>query len=727
MTGGGVPMPDRDDLRPGVGNNDSGAAEDEAARRVLELRSAITRAEYLYYVEDAPELQDDAYDALLRELQQLEAKHPDLVTPDSPTRRVGGAPREGFVKVEHLSPMLSLDNVFSGEELRAFWARSLREAEGHLWREGLRGFACELKIDGLAVSLLYEDGLFVRGATRGDGLVGEEVTANLRTLRGLPLSLRKAVPGRLEVRGEVYMRREDFAALNEEREEREEPLFANPRNAAAGALRQLDPAVTASRKLRFFAYFVPDAIQRGFTGQIETLQWLRDLGFPVQDSSRRVESLEQACAFIAHWKEARFSLPYVTDGVVVKADDLRLWDVLGRTAKAPRWAVAFKYPAEEKRTLLREIVVSVGRTGTLTPVAILEPVHLAGTVVQRASLHNQDEVARKDVRVGDYVWVRKAGEIIPEVVRVDRDARKDDLPPFLLPRSCPVCGSPVVILPDEVALRCPNRSCPAQIKEGLRHFASRSGMDIRGLGEKLVDQLVERGLVQNLADLYDLRTEDLTGLERMGETSARKLVAAIEASRRCPLARLLAALGIRHVGSRIAELLAERFRGMDALLAATEEELAAVDGVGPRIAASVRAFGEDPENRIMLRRLREKGVAWETAPSSSPENGADFPMERPFLGMRIVFTGDLERATRGEVEELVKRLGGLPTSSVSAKTSFVVVGRNPGSKFQKATALGCRIVSEEGFWQMIEPFRNDGSSFAVSPAPEAGNVPDHPE
>lgn len=716
-------MPEREGLCQGRGDNGSDMAED-AARRIQELRSAIARADYLYYVEDTPELQDDAYDALLRELQQLEARHPDLITPDSPTQRVGGAPREGFAKITHLSPMLSLDNVFSEEELRAFWARNLREAVGGLGAEEFHGFACELKIDGLAVSLLYEDGLFVRGATRGDGLVGEEVTANLKTLRGLPLSLRKTVPGRLEVRGEVYMRREDFAALNEEREEREEALFANPRNAAAGALRQLDPAVTASRRLRFFAYFVPDALQRGLTSQIETLAWLRDLGFPVQDSSRRVESLEEVCAFIAHWREARFSLPYVTDGVVVKADNLRLWEVLGRTAKAPRWAVAFKYPPEEKRTRLREIVVSVGRTGILTPVAILEPIHLAGTMVQRASLHNQEEVARKDVRVGDYVWVRKAGEIIPEIVRVDRDARKGDPPPFLLPRTCPACGSSVVTLPDEVALRCPNRSCPAQIKEGLRHFASRSGMDIRGLGEKLVDQLVERGLVRNLADLYDLREEDLVGLERLGEISSRKLVAAIDASRRRPFARLLAALGIRHVGSRIAELLAERFRSMEALLAATEEELAAVDGVGPRIAASVRAFGEDPKNRIMLRRLREKGVLREMAPVASPEDGVEMPKERPLLGMRIVFTGDLERATRSEVEELVKSLGGVPTSSVSAKTAFVVVGRNPGSKFQKATALGCRIVSEEEFWQMIDSFRNGQFSFRASSAPKAEDVED---
>ena len=668
---------------------------EELRARAVALRREIARHAHRYYVLDAPEIADDAYDALVRELLTLERAHPELEDPGSPTGRVGGSPREGFVKVPHAVPMQSLDNVFSSEELGNFLNRLVRA-----WPDFAGGYACELKIDGLAVSLRYEDGIFVRGATRGDGTVGEDVTANLRTVRTVPLTLLEPLSGVLEVRGEIYMRSEDFAALNAEREEAEEPLFANPRNAAAGALRQLDPAVTASRKLSFFAYAVTAPENWGLTTQMELLEALRRWGFATQGTEAPAADLREVEAYVERWREGRFALPYATDGVVVKVDRLDLRERWGSTARAPRWAVAYKYPPEEKTTRVRDIVISVGRTGSLTPVAVLDPVGLAGTVVQRASLHNADEVERKDVRRGDLVVVRKAGEIIPEVVRVETSARTGTEEPFRMPSVCPVCGAPVTRLPEEAATRCPNRSCPAQIKEGLRHFASRGGLDIRGLGEKLVDRLVEIGRVKDLADLFDLTTADLVSLERLGEKSAANLVRALEASLGRPLPRLLTALGIRHVGSRVAELLAERFRSVEALTRATEEDLASVEGVGPRIAASVRAFLDAPANQETLRRLAHRGMALELPEVPAAAQG-------PWKDQRVVFTGELRALTRAEGEALVASLGGRALGSVSAKTTLVVAGEDAGSKLRKAQELGIPVVDEEEFLARVRSVRGD--------------------
>lgn len=668
--------------------------KEEASRRIEALRETIARQDHLYYVLDRPEISDDAYDALMRELAALEEAWPDLARPDSPTRRVGGRALESFEKVRHDEPMLSLENGFGEGDVTAFLAR-LERAVGTV-----PALTCELKIDGLALSLIYDEGLLVRAATRGDGRVGEDVTANVRTIRCLPLKLARPVPGRLEIRGEVCMKKEDFAALNAEREEEGLPLFANPRNAAAGSLRQLDPAVTASRKLGIYLYQIVEPERQGFRSQKAVLDGLRDLGLPVQPGEALAASGPEVLAYLDHWREARFDLPYVTDGAVIKVDDLTLRESLGVTAKSPRWALAFKYPPEEKMTRVREIIVSVGRTGALTPVALLEPVHLSGTVVQRASLHNQDEVERKDIRVGDLVRVRKAGEIIPEVLDVALSERPEGTEPFRLPFRCPVCGAEAVRLPGEVVTRCPNRSCPAQIREGLRHFASRGGMDIRGLGEKIVGQLVDKGLVASLADLYDLDAERLLLLERMGEKSAANLTKALEESKKRPLARLLAGLGIRYVGARVAEILAEAFGTVEALKEATEVDLAAVEGVGPVIAASVEAFFRDDGNRKTLERLAASGVAM--GETRDRETGP-----RPWEGRRIVFTGELAGATRAEAEERVKALGALPTSSVSSKTFLVVAGENPGSKLDKARAAGVTVADEEAFWKMVDEARSN--------------------
>ncbi|MCF7935236.1 MAG: NAD-dependent DNA ligase LigA [Synergistales bacterium] len=661
----------------------------EKERRARALREELKEHAYRYYVLDAPTIDDDRYDAMLRELADLEAAYPELRTADSPTQRVGGAPREAFVKVRHAIPMLSLDNVFNDGEVRHFVERVRRE----LHRDDVV-FVCEPKIDGLAVSLLYEDGVFVRGATRGDGTTGEEVTRNLKTLRSLPLSLRTPLSGTLEVRGEVFMTRRDFAALNEAREEREEQPFANPRNAAAGAVRQLDPAITAQRRLQLATYHVVHPEYRGLARQSELLQWLRDAGLPTQGEERCADDVEAVLGYIEEMRGRRFTLPYVTDGVVIKVDALPDWGRLGTTAKSPRWSVAFKYPPEEKRSTVREIFVSVGRTGSLTPVARLEPVHLAGSTVRRASLHNRDELERKDVRIGDTVVVRKAGDIIPEIVCSLSEERKGDEEPFVFPDHCPVCGAEAVRIPGEVAVRCPNRSCPAQLKEGVFHFASRGGMNIIGLGEKIVNQLVEKDMVRDFADLYHLTPEELQGLERMGAVSSEKLVGQIEVSKERSLDHLLYALGIRYVGAKIAATLAGHFRGMEALRGASEEDLLDVEGIGPRIAVSLRAFFEDGQNLQTIRRLKEAGVAM----SLPEEHGAE---ERSLEGMRFVLTGELQSHTRREAQERIEALGGRVIGSVSSRTDYVVAGEKPGSKMTKAQELGVAVLDEQAFLHLL--------------------------
>jgi len=668
------------------------------------LRAEIARHERLYYVLDAPQIEDDAYDALVRRLAALERAHPELADPNSPTQRVGGAPREEFRKVLHREPMRSLDNLTDEGDLREFLRRMA---------EGLSGdpfpVVCEPKLDGLAVSCVYEGGRFVLGATRGDGQTGEDVTENLRTIRSLPLLLDPAPEGRLEVRGEVCIAKEDFAAWNASREEEGLPLFANPRNAAAGSLRQLDPRITAERPLRIELYHLVGAEERGIRTQSELLDWLHEWGFPTTRRHRRCGSVEEILEYLREWDRRRHDFPIVTDGVVVKLDDLAGRALLGSTARAPRWAAAFKFPPEERATRVRAIEVSVGRTGALTPTAVFEPVRLGGTVVRRASLHNPDELARKDLRVGDRAWIRKAGEIIPEVVRVDLEARTGVEVPFVMPEACPACGSTAVRLPGEVALRCPNRSCPAQLKEGILHFASRGGMDIRGLGEKLAVQLVDRGLVRGPADLYGLTEEVLSGLERMGKKSAENLVRSIEASKGRPLGALLFALGIRYVGARAAEALAERFGSLAGLAAASPEELAAAEGIGETIAASVRAFFGDPHNRETLARLAAVGL------DPRQERRLDPAGPGPLAGLRLVFTGELSRLPRSEAEARVRALGGEASGSVSRRTSYVVVGENPGSKALRARERDVPLLDEEGFFALLARAEGKGTETEISP------------
>lgn len=666
----------------------------EARKRVETLRNEILRHNHLYYVMDDPEIDDRDYDLLIRELQDLESQFPQLITADSPTLRVGGAALEAFEKVEHSVPMLSLDNALDTKELESFLDRIHRS----LGKPSVQ-YVCEPKIDGLAVNLVYQDGVFLRGATRGNGKTGEDVTSNLRTIRSLPLRLQEMVPGMLEVRGEVFMYKEDFARLNYSREEKGDPLFANPRNASAGSLRQLDPTVTSDRPLAVCLYHVVHPENFGLQSQSEILEWLRKTGFPVQKDNTLCSGNDEVLDFIEQWDAKRHELNYVTDGVVIKINELAQWDRLGVTAKAPRWAIAFKYPPEEKKTRVLDIEVSVGRTGALTPTAILEPVHLSGTVVRRASLHNQDEVLRKDIRIGDMVCVRKAGEIIPEIVSSDPDLRDGTEKEFSMPESCPVCGSHVTRLPGEVAVRCPNTSCPAQIKEGLLHFASRQGLDIRGLGEKIIEQIIEKNMIRDLADIFFLSEENLSSLERMGTKSAKNLLRSLENSRTRPLSNLITALGIRYVGSKAAEVLAEEFHSISAFMKADEQTLSSIPGIGSVIAASVIAYFGDTHNLAMIDKLKDAGIKMEE------EIEETFSGPLIFKDKRIVFTGELASMSRSAAEGLVRKLGGKTSSSVSSRTSLVVTGSNPGSKYDKAVNLGVSIMDEQSFLEMIDPYR----------------------
>ena len=664
--------------------------EDELRESYHHLVDELNHHGYLYYVLDAPEIEDDQYDALMQELLKLEKTHPEWIRADSPSRRVGGAVLDSFQKVTHSQPMLSLEDVFSKEELHEWLSRAAQGVE----KEWIP-WCCELKIDGLAVSLIYEDGLFVQGSTRGDGHVGEDVTENLRTIKDLPLRLSGNVPGHLELRGDVYMSKDGFAKLNAEREEAGQPLFANPRNAAAGSLRQLDPSIAAKRNLRLFVYYLQAPENRDLHSQSEILTWLKERGLPVQNAWSVVQTGSQASEFIDEWEQKRYGLPYATDGVVFKSEKIDYWSVLGNNVKTPRWSVAYKYPPEERQTRLESIEISVGRTGALTPVANLQPVLISGTIVKRASLHNEDEIQRKDIRVGDMVWVRKAGEIIPEIVRVEVKERTGSECVFSMPQVCPVCGATVVRLPDEAACRCPNKSCPAQLTQGLIHFASRQGMNIQGLGESLASQLVQSGLVRQFSDLYTLRVEPLIKLERMGEKSAVKLLTAIEKSKERPLRFLLTALGIREVGAGVAAELAKQFGSEEALASADEERLALINGVGPSIARSVKAFFEETHNQEMLFKLRAAGVCMKEAMPARTDEG-------PLSGKTFVFTGELSRMSRPKAQELVASLGAKASNSVSKKTSFVVVGSEPGSKAEKARTLGVTILDEEAFFSMIE-------------------------
>jgi DNA ligase (NAD+) len=653
-------------------------AESAPARRARELSDEIRRHERLYYVESRAEITDAQFDALMRELIALEEKHPELASPDSPARRVGGEPAESFAAVTHATPMLSLENAYSWEEAEAWHARLSRALGG----TEPEAYVAELKIDGLSITLRYEGGVLVRGATRGDGRRGEDVTENVRTIRAIPLRVPETRA--IEVRGEVYYSKTAFQRLNAEREADGDPLFANPRNAAAGTLRLLDSRVTARRRLHAWLYAIAEAPKIPGS-QTETLERLRDWGFPVNPHWRRCDSFEEIRAFLENWAEKRHELDFETDGVVIKVDDRRLQEEAGATAKSPRWALAYKYPAEEAVTVVREISAGVGRTGVLTPVAHFDPILLAGTTVKRATLHNYEDLARKDVRVGDTVVVEKGGDVIPKVVRVLLEKRPPDAVPFTMPERCPACGDPVVREADEVASRCVNPACPAVVREALRHFCSRRAMRIEGLGEKLIDQLVAAGLLTDVASIYALRAEDLVALERWGEKSAANLLAEIEASKKMELSRLVFALGIRHVGEKAARTLARRFGSLDRLAAATEEELQDVGDVGPRTAATVLAWFSHPKHRALVEALRGHGLNF--------SEGEARPAEGPLSGKSVVVTGTLPGISRDEATARLEAAGARVSGTVSKKTDFLLAGEAAGSKLEKAKALGVRVVT----------------------------------
>jgi len=663
--------------------------------RLAELRRLIHYHDYRYYVLDQPEISDAEYDALVRELRGLETKHPQFLTPDSPTQRVSGQVSEGFVEVEHKAAMLSLDNAYSAEDLREFEARIQRALPGEVFE-----YVCEPKIDGLGVALLYKEGVLVRGATRGDGRVGEEVTKNLRTIRSIPLTLRGGLQGfrELEVRGEVFMGRKAFARLNLALEEAEETLFANPRNAAAGSVRQKDPSVTRKRPLDIFLYQLSYADPFPFKTHWEVLQALREGGLKTTPLSQPCVDIEAAIAYCQDLERRRDLLPYDADGVVVKVNSLEQQKRLGATAHHPRWAIAYKFPARQATTKVKDIVVQVGKTGALTPVAVMEPVEVGGVTISRASLHNEDEVLRKDVRVGDWVLIERAGDVIPQIVKVQVERRPSDATQFVMPKQCPVCGATAFRPEGEVVTRCTNSSCPAQLKERLLHYGSRKAMDIEHLGEAVVEQLVEKGLVKDFADLYRLDVQSLAALERMAEKSATNLWNAIQSSKDRGLSRLLYALGIRYVGERAAQILAQHYGGVEKLMQAGEEEIASIYGIGPTIAASLVQWFRQRENIRLLERLKKVGVKMAEMVEGGP---------KPLAGKTFVFTGALESFTRDEAQELVAKLGGRVTASVSKKTDYVIVGKDPGSKYDDAMRLGVRILDEAAFKKLIGKYHEE--------------------
>jgi DNA ligase (NAD+) len=664
----------------------NGAADSDLARRAQHLRDELVRHERLYYVEGRPEVTDAEFDRMMSELAEIEAAHPELVTVDSPTRRVGGEPAEGFETVEHSRPMLSLENAYSWEEAEA-WRSRLQRALG----EEPAAYVAELKIDGLSIALRYENGILATAATRGDGFRGEDVTANVRTIRSIPLRVPEPAP--LEVRGEVFYPRSSFLRLNAEREAAGEPIFANARNAASGTIRLLDSRITARRRLAACFYSIAQAPGAPVT-QAETLARLRELGLPTHEQWRRCVTFDEVRDFVDEWETKRTKLDFETDGVVIKVDDRRLQQELGSTAKSPRWALAYKYPPEEAVTVVREISVQVGRTGVLTPVAHFDPVVLAGTTVKRATLHNYEDLARKDVRVGDTVVVDKGGEIIPRVIRVLPEKRPEDSVPYAIPERCPVCGDPITRDPGEVAARCVNPACPAVVREALRHFCSRRAMKIEGLGEKLVDQLVSEGMLSDVASIYDLRAEDLADLERWGEKSAANLLAEIERSRENDLSRLLFALGLRHVGEKAAATLARRFGTLDALMEAGEEELQSVEEVGPNTAAAIRAWFSHSRHRELVEKLRARGVNFVSRERRPATDGL-------LSGRTVVITGVLP-VSRDEAASRLEAAGARVVASISRKTDYLVAGEAAGSKLEKAKSLGVRVVTWEEMLGILE-------------------------
>ncbi len=669
----------------------------EVKQRVYELRQLLQKASYAYYALDNPIMEDAVYDQLYRELQDLETQYPELVTADSPTQRVGERPASQFTSVRHNIPLYSLENAFNIEEFTKWqerWQRYAPKVEAF-------EYVCELKIDGNALALTYEDGVLVRGVTRGDGITGEEITQNVRTIRSIPLRLSvEKPPAVVEIRGEAFLPLEVFEQINREREQAGEPLFANPRNAAAGTLRQLDPRIVDRRRLDFFPYtlHIPGKNDAEVTRtQWDALELMATFGFRVNPNRQLCASLEEVRDYYDYWDIERRNLPYMTDGVVVKINSFALQEELGFTQKFPRWAIALKYPAEEAPTVVRNISVNVGRTGALTPLAEMQPVQLAGTTVQRATLHNSDRIAELDIRIGDTVIVRKAGEIIPEVVRVLPELRPADAQPFQMPSCCPVCNQPVVRPVGEAVTRCINASCPAILKGALVHWAGRDALDINGLGEKIVQQLVDQGVVHSVADLYDLTAEQLASMERMGKKLAQKLVEAIANSKSQPWSRVLYGLGIRHVGSVNAQTLTQQFPTVEQLARASAAQIEGVYGIGPEIAQSVSQWFQVPANQALIDRLREAGLQLAAELKYTTE-----PKSQVFSSKTFVITGTLPTLKRDEAKELIEKAGGKVTNSVSSKTNYLVVGEDAGSKLEKAQSLGIIQLSEAQLLELLE-------------------------
>ena len=659
-------------------------------KKIDELKSVIRRHDHLYYVNNAPEISDGEYDRIYRNLKDLEAEHPELVTPDSPTQRVGGEPSRGFSTVKHIVPMLSMDNTYSAEEIRDFDRRVRKNLNGRKVE-----YVVELKFDGVSISLLYENGYFVRGATRGDGENGEDVSGNLKTIRSLPLEFSgeiKKAPSAIEVRGEVYMTKKAFDRINRGKEDREEELFANPRNAAAGSLKLLDPKEVVKRGLDMFVWGIGHYEGVSFKKHTEVLDYLKDAGFKINPHYKICTDIEDVIAFCDSWEPKKDKLDFNIDGMVLKVNDISDRQTLGFTSKSPRWAIAYKFPAEKALTEVLDVIFGVGRTGTVTPVAILKPVQLSGTTVSRATLHNFDEIERLGVKIGDKVYVEKSGEIIPKVLSVSKENRTGREKEIQIPGKCPACGSRLVRDPEEVALRCDNITCPAQIKEAILHFASRNAMDIEGMGDAIVDQLVDKGLIKDYGDIYFLKAEDVMKLDRMAEKSARNLIEAIDRSRANELNRLIFGLGIRHVGERAAWVLAEAFGSIDKLKNAAAEDLLKIRDMGPVAAGSVRDFFGTKENLDLIKKLESADLKM-----VPPRKEASAKLS----GKTVVITGALKSMSRQEAEDLVRRYGGTASSSVSKKTDMLVAGSESGSKLEKARALGVRVVTEDEFKKIM--------------------------
>lgn len=663
----------------------------KALKRIIELRELINYHNKQYYVYDSPVISDAEFDKLMKELEKLEKEFPEFITPDSPTQRVGGEPLSSFAQVVHRVPMMSLSNAYTKEDLLDF-KRRVEEVVGPDVE-----YVVELKIDGLAVSITYEDGVFTRAATRGDGEVGEDVTQNVKTIKSVPLKLdfpEGKRPKILEVRGEVYLPKEDFKKLNEEREEEGLPLFANPRNAAAGSLRQLDPKITAKRPLNIFLYGIGYYEGIEFTTHFEILKFFEEVGLRVNPYAKLFSNFSDAIDYCMSFIEKRHELPYEIDGMVIKVNSLEMQRKLGNTAKSPRWAVAFKFPAEQKETIIEDIIVRVGRTGVLTPTAILKPVKIAGSTVSKATLHNEDYIKEKDIMIGDTVIIEKAGDIIPEVVRSLKEKRTGKEKEFKMPDTCPECGGKVIRFPGEAAYRCTNVSCPAQVRRSIEHFVSRDAMDIRGLGPAIVNALLSNGIIKDAADLYYLKREDLLPLERMGEKSVANLLKAIEESKNRPLERLIYALGIPFIGSKAASILAEHYKSIDELMNASFEELIKIPEIGEKMAQSIVAFFKNEGVKKFIEKLKKAGVNTAGEIENKNKDGI-------LKGLSFVVTGTLKNYTRNEVKELIENLGGKVSESVSKKTDYLIVGEEPGSKLKKAQSLGIKIINEEEFLKLI--------------------------